>query len=50
MSTYTQVFYQIVFGTKHRLPTIDREYDKELYKFIYGVIQKRGCHLLLGSQ
>lgn len=45
MSTYTQVFYQIVFGTKHRLPTIDRKHDRELYKFIYGTIQKRGCHL-----
>jgi REP element-mobilizing transposase RayT len=45
MSTYTQVFYQIVFGTKYRQPTIDRKHDRELYKFIYGVIQKRGCHL-----
>jgi putative transposase len=45
MSTYTQVFYQIVFGTKYRLPTINRKHDRELYKFIYGVIQKRGCHL-----
>jgi putative transposase len=44
-STYTQVFYQIVFGTKYRQPTIERRHDKELYKFIYGVIQKRGCHL-----
>ena len=45
MSTYTQIFYQIVFSTKYRQPTINKKHDRELYKFIYGVIKKRGCHL-----
>ncbi len=45
MSSYTQVYYQIVFGTKYRRPSICREHDKVLYKFIYGVIKNRNCHL-----
>jgi putative transposase len=45
MSTHTQIFYQIVFGTKNRLPTIDRIYDKELYKYIYGITKEKKCKL-----
>jgi putative transposase len=45
MSTHTQIFYQIVFGTKHRLPTIDRMHDIELYKFIYGITKEKKCKL-----
>jgi len=36
MGTYRQIFYQIVFGTKHRKPTISRKHDEELYKYILG--------------
>ena len=42
---YRQIFYQIVFGTKNRKPTIDKEFDKELYKYIYGIIKNKKCKL-----
>ena len=45
MSTYRQIFYQIVFGTKYRKPVIVKKYDEELYKFIYGIIKNNHCHL-----
>ncbi len=42
---YRQIFYQIVFGTKHRRPTINNEFEKELYKYIYGIIKNKKCKL-----
>ncbi len=45
MSTYRQIFYQIVFGTKYRKPTIAREHDEELYKYIAGIIKNKNCKL-----
>ena len=45
MGTYRQIYYQIVFGTKHRKPTIAKEYDVELYKYIYGIIKNKNCKL-----
>ena len=42
---YRQIFYQIVFGTKNRKPTLDKEFDKELYKYIYGIIKNKKCKL-----
>ncbi len=34
MGTYRQIFYHIVFGTKHREPTINENNEAELYKYI----------------
>jgi putative transposase len=45
MSTYTQILYQIVFSTKHREPTLIKEKRPELFKYIWGVLQKNKCHL-----
>ena len=45
MSTYKQIFYQIIFGTKNRQLTIARDYDTELYKYIYGIIKNKNCKL-----
>jgi putative transposase len=45
MSTYKQIFYQIVFGTKHRRPTINAEAEKALHNYIYGIIKNKNCHL-----
>ena len=45
MSTYHQIFYQIVFATKNRQPTINPEYENELYKYIFGVINNKKCKL-----
>ena len=45
MGTYRQIYYQIVFGTKYRKPTISKEHDEELYKFISGIVKKKNCKM-----
>ncbi len=45
MSTYRQIFYQIVFGTKNRQPTIANAHHEELYKYIGGIIKNKNCKL-----
>jgi putative transposase len=45
MSTYRQIYYQIVFGTKYRKPTIVQPHDEELYKYISGIIKNKKCNL-----
>lgn len=45
MGNYKQIFYQIVFGTKYRKPTISEEYCNDLYKYISGIIKNNKCHL-----
>ncbi len=45
MSSFRQIYYQIVFGTKYRQPTIAEENCKELYKYIWGIIEKKQSKL-----
>lgn len=45
MSTYTQIIYQIVFSTKNREHTLDVEHRTDLFKYIWGVIKNKQCHL-----
>ena len=45
MSTYRQIYYQIVFGTKNRKPTIAKSQDETLYKYISGIIENKKCKL-----
>jgi putative transposase len=45
MSTYTQILYQIVFGTKHRERTLVKKDRNELFKYITGILNKKNCHL-----
>ncbi|MFT3701422.1 MAG: IS200/IS605 family transposase [Agriterribacter sp.] len=45
MGSYRQVFYQIVFGTKYRKPTINPEYEQALYKYIWGISKNKNCLL-----
>lgn len=45
MSTYTQIIYQIVFSTKHREPVIKKKNRDELFKYIWGIIKNKKCHL-----
>ncbi len=45
MSTYTQILYQIVFSTKHRELSLDAANRKELFKYIWGVLKNKNCHL-----
>lgn len=43
--SFKQIYYQIVFGTKHRQPTIAEPYCTELYKYIWGIIENKKCKL-----
>ena len=45
MSTYTQILYQIVFSTKYREPTLLKENREELFKYIWGILKNKNCHL-----
>lgn len=46
MSTYSQIYIQIVFAVKNRRALISNEWDAELYKYITGIIQNKGQKLL----
>ncbi|TAG18266.1 MAG: IS200/IS605 family transposase [Cytophagia bacterium] len=41
MSTYSQIYIQIVFAVKHRHALIDFSWDERLYQFITGVVQNK---------
>lgn len=45
MGTYRQIFYHIVFSTKHREETIGEQYENELYKYIWGILKNKKCKL-----
>ena len=45
MSSYKQIIYQIVFGTKNHLLTINEANCEELYKYIWGIIKHKDCKL-----
>jgi len=45
MGTYTQLLYQIVFSTKYRHKTMIESGQADLYKFIWGVLKNKKCHL-----
>lgn len=45
MSTYRQIFYQIVFSTKNREATLNEDHAETLYKYIRGIIDERHCKL-----
>ncbi|MCP9753869.1 IS200/IS605 family transposase [Lacihabitans sp. CCS-44] len=45
MGSFKQMYYQIVFGTKHQKSTISNDYCEELYKYIWGLISAKKCKL-----
>jgi putative transposase len=45
MPAYTQILYQIIFGTKHREMTLTKSNREELFKYISGVLKNHKCHL-----
>jgi putative transposase len=45
MSTYTQILYQIVYSTKYREKTMIKKDRPELFKYIWGLLSKKNCHL-----
>jgi putative transposase len=45
MSTYTQIYYHIVFSTKDRIRALRADQREELFKYIWGLIKNQQCHL-----
>lgn len=45
MSTFRQIYYQIVFSTKHRKPVLSVEHEDQLYKYIWGIVKNKNCKL-----
>ena len=44
MSTYTQILYQVVFGSKDHIPFLTTENEKMLFGYIAGILRKQSCH------
>ena len=45
MSTFRQIYYQIVFSTKYRKPALNEQHEEELYKYIWGIVKNKKCKL-----
>jgi len=45
MSTYTQIYYHIVFATKDRAPVLAQDARERLFRHIWGAIKKKKCRL-----
>ena len=45
MSTFTQIYYHIVFSTKHREPVLRPEGREDLFRYIWGIIRNKNSHL-----
>ena len=45
MSTYTQIYYHIVYSTKNRMPALKQERRKDLFRYIWGILNNKRCHL-----
>lgn len=42
---YIKFFYHVIWRTKNSYPTISEDYERDLYKFIWGVVQNNGGKL-----
>ena len=45
MNTYTQILYQIIFTAKNHEKTLATKNQPELYKYIWGILKNKKCHL-----
>ncbi|MFD2907187.1 IS200/IS605 family transposase [Flavobacterium ardleyense] len=46
MSTYSQIYIQIVFAVKNRQALIATVWEEDLYKYITGIVQNKGQKML----
>jgi putative transposase len=44
MSTYTQILYQIVFGSKDYTPFLNTSNENMLFVYIAGILKNKKCH------
>ena len=45
MSTFKQIFYHIIFSTKYRQGVLLKDKRNEFYRYIWGILKNRNCHL-----
>lgn len=45
MSTFTQIYYHIIYSTKHRQPTLTENHRERLFRYMWGILEKKNCHL-----
>ena len=43
MSTYTQILYHLVFGTKNHVGVLDLERHDELFRYMNGLMHNKSC-------
>ena len=46
MSTYSQIYIQIVFAVKNRQALIANSWQEELYKYVTGIVQNKDQKML----
>jgi putative transposase len=44
MSTYTQILYQLVFGSKGYTPFLSTDNQEILFGYIAGILKNKSCH------
>ena len=47
MSTYSQIYIQVVMAVKGRPSLISQKWEEELYKYITGIITNKGQKLIV---
>jgi len=45
MSTFSQIYYHIVFSTKNRERVLLAEKREALFRYIWGILKNKECHL-----
>jgi len=45
MSTFTQIYYHIVFSTKDRAPVLSADKREKLFRYTWGILKNKDCHL-----
>jgi putative transposase len=45
MTSYRQALYHIIFRTKSNMKTLSLTHSEELYKYIWGFLKNKKCHL-----
>ena len=46
MSTYSQIYIQVIFAVQNRNALINHEWEERLYKYITGIVQKKEQKML----
>ncbi len=45
MSTFTQIYYHVVFSTKDRVPVLAADKREKLFRYAWGILKNKDCHL-----